>query len=96
MMERKRFSQKKFEKDRDKATKLSKSGFRLDTLSDDLHLTIEARKRVAVNSYNLSDKELAMLRERAQFCGDKSALDWCTLHVVKRTKPECKVCENNT
>lgn len=95
-MGRKRFSYKRFENDRDKATKLSKSGFRLDTLSDDLHLTIEARKRVAANSYNLSGKEFAMLRELAQFCESKSALDWCTLHVVERTKPECKVCENNT
>lgn len=96
MMERKRFSYKKFEKDRDKATELSKNGLRLDTLSDDLHLTIEARKRVAANSYNLSDKELMRLHERAQFCGDKSALDWCILHITKRIKPECKVCLNNT
>ena len=95
-MVRKRFSYEKFEKDREKATKLSKSGFRLDTLSDDLHRNIEARKKVVKNSYDLSDVELARLRDKAQFCGKRSACEWCTLPVIKRTMPECKVCYDNT
>ena len=95
-MARKRFSYGKFEKDRKKATELSKSGFRLDTLSDDLHRTAGAIKKVVKNSYNLSDAEFARLRDRAQFCDKRSACEWCTLPVIKRTMPECKVCYDNT
>lgn len=96
MSARKRFSYKKFEEDRNKATELSKSGFRLDTLSDDLHRTIEARKKVIKNSYDLSDVDFARLREKAQLCIMRSACEWCVLPVIKRTMPECKICYNNT
>ena len=95
-MERKKFSYKKFEKDRDKATKLSKSGFRLDTLSDDLHRTVKAIQKVRDNIEGMSNEEYMKLEELSISCGDKSALDWCTLHIIKRVKPECKVCLGNT
>ena len=96
MMGRKKFSYKKFEKDRDKATELSKSGFRLDTLTDDLCRVVEARKRAVKNAYILSDKDFVVLRERAQMCKAKSACGWCIFPVVNKTKPECKICDNNT
>ena len=95
-MERKKFSQKKFEKDRDKATKLSKSGFRLDTLSDELHRTVKAIQKVRDNIEGMSNEEYMKLEKLSISCGDKSALDWCTFHIIKRVKPECKVCLGNT
>jgi len=96
MANRKKFSYKKFEDDRDKATKLSKSGFRLDTLSDDLHRTVKAIQKVRDNVEFMSNDEYCKLEELAKSCDKKSACEWCTLHVTKRIKLECKVCLNNT
>jgi hypothetical protein len=96
MGSRKKFSFDKFEKDRDKATKLSKSGFRLDTLSDDIYRTITAIQNVAHNAEKLNSEEYEKLDNKSKNCGDMSVLKWCTLPLVNRIRPECKVCMGNS
>lgn len=81
-----KFSIKRYEKDKQKCYKMSKSGINLDQLIkiEDSHL--ERLRGTA---------DIEKLAEEADECGKKSALDLCILPVKDRNMDRCKYCDIN-
>lgn len=85
-----KFSMKRFEKDKKKSAET-----KFDDVTNTESLMINRTVRIINNSKDMSSEEYHELNLSSERCNKKTALGDCELHMVKRTKPECSICDAN-
>lgn len=85
-----KFSIKRFEKDKKKSAET-----KFDDVTNTENLMISRTVRIINNSKDMSSEEYHKLSLSSEKCSKKTALGDCELHMVKRTKPECSICDAN-
>lgn len=81
---------KRFEKDKKKSAET-----KFDDVTKTESLMINRTIRIIKSSRDMSSEEYHKLNLSNEKCNKRTALGDCELHVVKRTKPECSLCDAN-
>lgn len=85
-----KFSMKRFEKDKKKSAET-----KFDDVTKTESLMINRTIRIINSSRDMSSEEYHKLNSSNEKCNKRTALGDCELHVVKRTRPECSLCDAN-
>lgn len=85
-----KFSMKRFEKDKKKSAET-----KFDDVTKTESLMINRTIRIIESSRDMSSEEYHKLNLSSEKCNKRTALGDCELHVVKRAKPECSLCDAN-
>lgn len=85
-----KFSMRRFEKDKKKSAEM-----KFDDVTKTDSLILNRTIRIIKSSRDMSAEEYHKLNLSSEKCDKKTTLGDCELHVVKRTKQECSLCETN-
>ena len=85
-----KFSMKRFEKDKKKSAET-----KFDDVTKTESLMINRTIRIIKSSRDMSSEEYNKLNLSSEKCNKRTALGDCELHMVKRAKLECSLCDAN-
>ena len=81
---------KRFEKNKKKSAEM-----KFDDVTKNENLMINRTIRIIKSSRDMSAEEYNRLNLSSEKCNKKTALGDCELHVVKRIRQECSLCDAN-